>query len=101
MAFLNIEHKEDSPEKLAAIVGKPHNQFLFAGELNETVEKINELAAMVPSAIITTGTVTFDEIERKATVSGFGYRLAGARDYASVLLWEYSVGCSSYCIFNI
>ena len=77
MAFLNIENKEDSPEKLAAIVGKPHNQFLFAGELNETVEKINELATMVPSQIITTGTVTFDEIERKATVSGFGYRLAG------------------------
>lgn len=77
MAFLNIENKQDSPEKLAAIVGKPHNQFLFAGELNETVEKINELAAMVPSQIITTGTVTFDEIERKATISGFTYRLAG------------------------
>lgn len=38
---LFIEHKEDSPEKIAAVAGKPTKHFLFANEINAVVDKIN------------------------------------------------------------
>lgn len=41
--FLNIQIKEDSEEKTAAIAGQQAKFFLLASEFNLTVEKINEL----------------------------------------------------------
>lgn len=41
--MIEIEQKEDSAEKLAAIAGKPTKYFLFAPEFNAVVEKCNEL----------------------------------------------------------
>ncbi|AOW08756.1 hypothetical protein [Flavobacterium gilvum] len=41
MGTLIIETKEDSPEKLAAIVGKDTKYFLMAGEFNDVVAAIN------------------------------------------------------------
>jgi hypothetical protein len=44
MSMLNIEHKENSPEKLAAIVGKDTKYFLMAEEFNDVVGAINNLS---------------------------------------------------------
>lgn len=41
--FLQIELKEDSLEKLASIFGKPTKNYLFAQEINQIVQKSNEL----------------------------------------------------------
>jgi hypothetical protein len=43
MTVLNIETKENSPEKLAAIAGKETKYFLMAEEFNDVVVAINEL----------------------------------------------------------
>lgn len=43
MAYLELETKEDSAEKLAAIAGKPSKNYLAAGEFNLVVERINAL----------------------------------------------------------
>jgi hypothetical protein len=43
MGILIIETKEDSPVKLAAVAGKDTKYFLFAGEFNAVVAKLNEL----------------------------------------------------------
>ena len=43
--MLNIEPKEDSAEKLAAIAGKPTKHYLYAPEFNQVVAAINSLAA--------------------------------------------------------
>ncbi|KGO89728.1 hypothetical protein [Flavobacterium suncheonense] len=43
--MLSIELKEDSAEKLAAIAGKPTKHYLFAAELNQMVEAINDLSS--------------------------------------------------------
>lgn len=40
--MLNIETKVDSAEKLAAVAGKPTENFLFAEEFNKIVAKVNE-----------------------------------------------------------
>jgi hypothetical protein len=45
--FLNIETKADSPAKIAAATGKPHNQFVWAVELNATRDKINILRNLI------------------------------------------------------
>lgn len=47
--MLNIEPKEDSAEKLAAIAGKPTKNFLFAEEVNNMVEAINVVIEQVPN----------------------------------------------------
>ena len=36
----DIEQKQDSPERLAAIAGKPHNTLIFADEFNKIVSAI-------------------------------------------------------------
>jgi hypothetical protein len=43
MSMLNIEHKENSPEKLAAIAGKDTKYFLMAEEFNDVVIAVNGL----------------------------------------------------------
>lgn len=43
MRMLNIETKENSTEKLAAVAGKPTKHFLFAGEINRMASAINSL----------------------------------------------------------
>src|SRR6187402_2245727 len=43
MGILNIERKEDSPEKLVAIVGKESKYFLMAAEFNDVVNAVNGL----------------------------------------------------------
>lgn len=47
--FLNIEHKEDTPEKLAAVASKPTYNFLFADEINLAKDKINILWSLMKS----------------------------------------------------
>jgi hypothetical protein len=42
MSILNIETKENSPEKLAAVAGKDTKFFLMAEEFNDVVEAIND-----------------------------------------------------------
>lgn len=42
--MLNIENKVDSPEKQAAVSGKPTENYLFATEFNQVVQAINTLA---------------------------------------------------------
>lgn len=44
MSYLEIEHKEDSPEKLAATAGVPSKHLLKADEMNQIVAAINGLA---------------------------------------------------------
>lgn len=43
--MLNIEEKIDSPEKLAAVAGKPTENYLFAPEFNQVVAAVNSLSA--------------------------------------------------------
>lgn len=50
--MLNIEVKEDSPEKLAAIVGKPTKYFLNASEINQIVDHVKELETLVEQNIL-------------------------------------------------
>lgn len=47
LVFLDIEKKQDSVEKLAAVVGKPTKEHLFAGEINLVVKKINQLKQLL------------------------------------------------------
>ena len=47
MPFVTVENKEDSQEKLLYAAGKPTPLFLFAGEVNEIVDKINLLRHMI------------------------------------------------------
>lgn len=42
---LGIQTKVDSPDKLAAVSGKPTEHYLFADEFNQIVQKSNELEA--------------------------------------------------------
>lgn len=46
--MLEIEVKEDSPEKLAAVAGKPTKNYLFATEFNAMVEAINVVTEKLP-----------------------------------------------------
>ena len=39
---LDIEEKVDSPEKLAAIAGKPTKNYLFALEVNKIVQAVDD-----------------------------------------------------------
>lgn len=47
MAFLEVEQKEDSPEKLLSVAGKPTKYYLKASEFMAVVSKINEVHALV------------------------------------------------------
>lgn len=52
--MLNIEPKEDSAEKLAAIAGKPTKHYLYAPEFNQLVVAINTLATNAAFSKFTT-----------------------------------------------
>ncbi|GEP52390.1 hypothetical protein FNO01nite_30620 [Flavobacterium noncentrifugens] len=45
--FLDIERKHDSAVKLAAVQGKPHNEYLFAPEFNKVVQAIKTLRRLI------------------------------------------------------
>lgn len=45
--YLNIQTKEDSAEKLAAVEGRPTKNFLFAPEFNTVVNSINTLRHLI------------------------------------------------------
>ena len=47
MAYLDIEEKEDSIEKLAAVEGKPTKHYLFAPEFNLVKNSINTLRMLI------------------------------------------------------
>ena len=75
--MLNIEIKEDSAEKLAAVQGKPTKNYLFAQELNEIVAAVNALDSSInPDRIISLGTETVDGNEY--TYEGYTWQLNGA-----------------------
>lgn len=76
--MLNIEHKEDSAEKLAAIAGKPTKNFLFAEEVNQIVQEVNNLEATInPDRLISLGTETIDVNEY--TYEGYTWQLDGVQ----------------------
>jgi hypothetical protein len=52
MAILNIETKENSPEKLAAIAGKETKYFLMAEEFNDVVEAVNLLDSELANKVV-------------------------------------------------
>lgn len=45
--YLNIQTKEDSAEKLAAVAGQPTKNYLFAPEFNTVVNSINTLRHLI------------------------------------------------------
>jgi hypothetical protein len=45
--FLTIQNKQDSAEKLAAVAGKPTENYLFAPEFNTVVNSINTLRNLI------------------------------------------------------
>lgn len=47
MAYLDIELKEDTAEKLAAVAGRPTKNYLFQDEINAIVSRINQLRDMI------------------------------------------------------
>lgn len=76
--MLNIEQKEDSAEKLAAIAGKPTKNFLFAEEVNQIVTEVNNLEATInPDRLISLGTETIDVNEY--TYEGYTWQLDGVQ----------------------
>ena len=50
MDIEEIEVKQDSPEKLEAIVGKPSNTIIFAEEFNAIVDKLKNLFTLTAAA---------------------------------------------------
>lgn len=76
--MLNIEIKEDSAEKLAAVQGKPTKNYLFAQELNEIVAEVNALDASInPDRIISLGTETI--VGNEYTYEGYTWQLGGVQ----------------------
>ena len=76
--MLDIEQKEDSAEKLAAIAGKPTKNFLFAEEVNQIVQEVNNLEATInPDRLISLGTETIDVNEY--TYEGYTWQLDGVQ----------------------
>lgn len=74
--MLNIEQKEDSAEKLAAVQGKPTKHYLFAEEVNQIVSGLNNLGAVVnPDRIISLGTETISGNQR--TYEGYKWQING------------------------
>jgi hypothetical protein len=73
MEKLNIEIKEDSPEKLAAIAGKPTKNFLMAQEFNDVVAAINELAS--PDIVLKTAAIEINGLDISALADGFEWRI--------------------------
>ncbi|MBF6607131.1 MAG: hypothetical protein ITG00_00135 [Flavobacterium sp.] len=47
MSFIDIETKEDSPEKIENVAGQPTKHYIFANEFNLMRDKINELKAII------------------------------------------------------
>lgn len=41
--FFNLEQKEDTPDKLAKVTGKPTKHYLFASEINQMADRIRLL----------------------------------------------------------
>lgn len=75
---LGIERKEDSAEKLAAVAGKPTKNYLFAEEVNQIVQEVNNLEATInPDRIISLGTETIDGNEH--TYEDYTWQLGGVQ----------------------
>lgn len=75
--MLEIEVKEDSPEKLASVQGKPTKYYLFSQEFNAVVQKINEVyLGQNPNRITGLGTETVDGNQH--TYQGYSWIINGA-----------------------
>lgn len=74
--MLNIETKVDSSEKLAAVAGKPTENYLFAQEVNQIVEEVNSIGSTLnPDRIISLGTETVDSNDY--TYDGYTWQIDG------------------------
>ncbi len=74
--MLNIEEKEDSIEKLAAVQGKPTKHYLFAPEFNQIVTRVNDINGIInPDRIISLGTETITGDEY--SYEGYVWQLGG------------------------
>jgi hypothetical protein len=78
--MLNIETKVDSAEKLAAVAGKPTENFLFAEELNKIVAKVNEIDGIVSNVIFLDETSTIADFQTGKTHYYIG-EMATTYDY--------------------